>query len=305
MIDRFQGDGNRRKRLEAIKKQRIVRNNEQLAEEIEAVMTLIEFGPGERFIAQNADDDDLYLVLAGKVSAEVNGREIAIMGTGQQVGEMAVIDEGARRSASVYTLEQTVLGIIPEEAFSRIANAYPSVWRELACQLGERIRERNELVVARNPRPVVFIGSSSERINVLRALENAFAHDHKDFIVRSWTEPGAFGASTFSIESLEVKLRTSDFAVLLVEPDDVSISRGAITDAPRDNVIFELGLFMGALTRHRTFLVIPSKADLKIPSDLFGITPLMYESGEPDTLAARIAPVANQLREIIKEKGAK
>lgn len=43
------------------------------------------------------------------------------------------------------------------------------------------------------------------------------------------------------------------------------------------------------------------KADLKIPSDLFGMTPLMYESGEPDTLATRIAPVANQLREIIKE----
>ena len=47
------------------------------------------------------------------------------------------------------------------------------------------------------------------------------------------------------------------------------------------------------------------KAELKIPSDLFGMTPLMYESGELDTLATRIAPVANQLREIIKEKGAK
>jgi predicted nucleotide-binding protein len=305
MIERFEGDANRRRRLEAIKKQRIVRNDERLAEEIEAVMKLIEFGPGERFIAQNADDDDLYLILAGKVSAEVNGREVAIMGTGQQVGEMAVIDEGARRSASVYTLEQTVLGIIPEAAFIRIANAHPSVWRELACQLGERIRERNDLVVARNPRPVVFIGSSAERIDVLRALENAFAHDHKDFIVRSWTEPGAFRASKFPIESLEVKLRTSDFAVLLVEPDDVSISRGAITDSPRDNVIFELGLFMGALTRHRTFLVVPSKVDLKIPSDLFGMTPLVYETGEADTLAVRIAPVANQLRELIKEKGAK
>jgi CRP/FNR family cyclic AMP-dependent transcriptional regulator len=67
MIERFQGDDNRRRRLEAIKKQRIVRNNEQLAEELEAVMTLVEFGPGERFIAQHADDDDLYLILAGKV----------------------------------------------------------------------------------------------------------------------------------------------------------------------------------------------------------------------------------------------
>lgn len=62
---------------------------------------------------------------------------------------------------------------------------------------------------------------------------------------------------------------------------------------------------MGALTRHRTFLIIPNEVDLKIPSGLFGMTPLKYEIGALDTLAARITPVANQLREIIKKKGAK
>jgi predicted nucleotide-binding protein len=304
MIERFLGDNNRRKRLEALKRQGIVGNNEPLAEALEAEMSLIEVGAGERFITQGADDDDLYLVLSGKVSAVVNGREVAIMRAGQHVGEMAVIDEGARRSASVYALDQTVLGKIPEGAFSRIADSFPNLWRSLACHLGERLRERNELIVARNPRPVVFIGSSSESIKVLRALQNEFSHD-QDFLVRPWTVPGVFGASNFPIDDLERQVITSDFAVLIVGPDDVVASRGEVTDAPRDNVIFELGLFMGALTRKRTYLVVPRGVNLKIPSDLLGLTPLDYATGEPDTLAERIGPVANRLREIILAKGAK
>ena len=304
MIERFQGDNNRRKRLEALKRQGIVGNNEPLAEALEAEMSLVVVGAGGRFITQGADDDDLYLVLSGRVSAVVNGREVAIMRAGQHVGEMAVIDEGARRSASVYALEQTVLGKISEEAFSRIANGFPNLWRSLACHLGERLRERNDLIVARNPRPVVFIGSSSESIKVLRALQNEFSHD-QDFLVRPWTVPGVFGASNFPIEDLERQVITSDFAVLVLGPDDVVISRGVSADAPRDNVVFELGLFMGALTRKRTYLVVPRGVNLKIPSDLLGLTPIDYATGEPDTLAERIGPVANRLREIILEKGAK
>ena len=303
MIERFQGDENRRRRLEAIRKQGIVRNNQQLAEALEAVMELKEIGAGEEFITQGHDDDDLYLVLAGRVSAQVKGREVAIMGAGQHVGEMAVIDEGARRSASVYALEQTVLGKISENAFSSIANAFPFVWRELACQLGARLRERNDLIVERNPRPVVFIGSSTESISILRALQNEFAHD--DFLVRPWTVPGVFGASNFPIEDLERQLITSDFAILILGPDDRVTSRGTETDAPRDNVVFELGLFMGALSRHRTFLVVPRGVNIKIPSDLLGLTPLDYATGDASTLAERIGPVANSLREIVKRKGAK
>jgi CRP/FNR family cyclic AMP-dependent transcriptional regulator len=244
------------------------------------------------------------LVLSGRVSAVVNGGEVAIMRVGQHVGEMAVIDEGARRSASVYALEQTALGKISEEAFSRIAYNFPNLWRSLACHLGERLRERNDLIVARNPRPVVFIGSSSESIKVLRALQNEFSHD-QDFLVRPWTVPGVFGASNFPIEDLERQVITSDFAVLVLGPDDIVTSRGVSADAPRDNVVFELGLFMGALTRRRTYLVVPRGVNLKIPSDLLGLTPMDYATGEPDTLAERIGPVANRLREIILEKGAK
>ena len=60
----------------------------------------------------------------------------------------------------------------------------------------------------------------------------------------------------------------------------------------RDNVLFELGLFMGKLTRYRTILVHPKVKDLKLPSDLQGLTLASYEQGDDATLATRLKPVA-------------
>ena len=45
-----------------------------------------------------------------------------------------------------------------------------------------------------------------------------------------------------------------------------------VQNAPRDNVVFETGLFMGAMGRDRVFVVYDKKAELKIPSDFDGIT---------------------------------
>ena len=70
-------------------------------------------------------------------------------------------------------------------------------------------------------------------------------------------------------------------------------------------MIFELGLFMGALTRKRTFIVSPRGVDIKIPSDLLGITKLTYKSGAKDELPSLIAPVCDEIRKIIEKTGAK
>ena len=63
---------------------------------------------------------------------------------------------------------------------------------------------------------------------------------------------------------------------MVLSPDDMVISREATLTAPRDNVVFELGLFMGALGHVRTFLIRPVQEDLKIPTDLAGLTAVLY-----------------------------
>lgn len=213
---------------------------------------------------------------------------------------MALIDPTARRSASVVVVEQTVLAKVSEASFVSLAEQFPQLWRRLALDLAERLRQRGRFVSSPNPQPVLFIGSSVEKLPVAREIQSGLSHDK--MVVTVWTD-GVFRAPKTSVESLLATVRASDFAVLLVSPDDIVVSRDVESPVPRDNVVFELGLFMGLLGRERTFIVKPRGVDIKMPSDLLGFTPLEYAEGTPDTLASRIAPVCNEIRKAIHSLG--
>jgi len=71
----------------------------------------------------------------------------------------------------------------------------------------------------------------------------------------------------------------------------------------RDNVLFELGLFMGKLTRHRSILVHPKIKNLKLPTDLQGLTLIPYDAGDVSTVKARLDPVCEKLQELVKLRG--
>jgi predicted nucleotide-binding protein len=91
--------------------------------------------------------------------------------------------------------------------------------------------------------PTVFVGSSSEGIAIAEALQQGLG-DVADTTL--WTQ-GVFGLSRSFLDALLKTLDPVDFAVLICTGDDVTSSRGAEQVTPRDNVIFELGLFMGHL----------------------------------------------------------
>ena len=86
--------------------------------------------------------------------------------------------------------------------------------------------------------------------------------------------------------------------MLLLSPDDKITSRGAMSTAPRDNLILELGLFAGALGRRRAIMVYPRGVDLKVPTDLLGVNPIKYED-------LNMVPVAEELRSIFASLGGK
>ena len=95
------------------------------------------------------------------------------------------------------------------------------------------------------------------------------------------------------------------FAIFVFSPDDITKIRNSEFLTVRDNVIFELGLFMGALGRERTFVVKPRSQKIKGPSDLLGLSPVEYASEESRSLESRIAPVCNTIRKVINELGPK
>ena len=302
MISRFRGEESRNRLIWALRKQPILHDNETLSNELADQAELLQFEAGEELIIQDNADNDIYFILAGRLSIVVNGREVAIRNSGQHVGEMVLIDPSARRSASVIAIEQTVVVKICETSFRLLAEKYQRIWQLLAIEMADRLRQRNRLVASTNPRPVVFIGSSKESLPIAEAIESNLAD--KNIVVRLWTD-GVFGVSQFPLTELEKRVQEADFAVLVLGTDDVVESRNEKSDAPRDNVIFELGLFMGALSHERTFMVIPLDCDIKIPTDLLGLIPLKYQSDDSNDLAALLATVCDQLRYTISKTGVK
>lgn len=120
----------------------------------------------------------------------------------------------------------------------------------------------------------IFIGSSTEGLPVARTLAHLL-DSYTNLAPSLWNE-GTFELSKTYIESLETELSKAHFAVLVLTPEDVIVSREHESLGPRDNVIFELGLFIGRLGRDRCFMVQPKQQPLKVPSDLMGVQPVGY-----------------------------
>jgi hypothetical protein len=150
------------------------------------------------------------------------------------------------------------------------------------------------------PKPSVFIGSSTEGLEFARAVRGLVRDEAE---VTLWNE-GVFTIGTTFIESLMTALPRFDFAVLLLTPDDLMITRDTRTLGPRDNVLFELGLFMGRLGRERTFVVRPDGDGIKLPSDLAGLVAPAYEWPRADgNHMAAVGPACDLIRQVIRSLG--
>ena len=300
MITRFEGEDGRRLFIEALLEQRLVAGNTGLAERIAALSAPVGVETGTRIIEQGAFTNDLYLIIAGSFDIVVNGRVVAKRSARDIVGEMAAIQATQPRSATVVATEASVICSLTEPQLAELGHQFPRIWRSMAKELARRLEQRNALVSSTRERVRVFVICSVEALPIGRAVKNHF--DHDPFIVQLWTD-GVFRASWFPVESLENELDQSDFAIAIAQPDDlVATPRGPAAPTPRDNVIFELGLFIGRLGRRRSFLLEPRGQEVKLPSDLSGITSIGYRY-EPQNIATAMGTPCNLIRDIINDLG--
>jgi hypothetical protein len=150
-------------------------------------------------------------------------------------------------------------------------------------------------------KPALFIGSSRENLNIAWAARDNLARDAETSV---WE--GIFRIMTYPLESLWETLLKSDFGLFVFAPDDVTRIRGAERRTPRDNVIFEFGLFVGRLGRERCFIILPRgyNDDFHLLSDLSAITPAEYEPPRnPDRLHEELGPACNAIRREMQRKG--
>ena len=302
MVTRFSGPDAMRHVIDALRDQQLLRGHAQLAEPLAAIATVECFAKGAYLTTQEDADNDMFLLLSGRVSVMINGQEMAQRSAGTHVGEMSLIERAARRSASCIALEDTEAARIREPAFAELAIRFPVLWRNMARVLGDRLRQRTRFIRIRNETPVVFIGSSSESLPVANAIKNGLSP--VTATVNVWTH-GIFRPSNFPIEDLERQLELADLAVLVFGADDKVLSRRVLRSAPRDNVVFEAGLFMGALRRQRTLIVKSRRIRIKVPSDLFGLTLIEYDEGDSASLSTRLEPACRVIAECVARHGAR
>jgi len=292
MKDRFAGSAGRRILLETLKEQKLIAGNAELADQVASIGELVDVKAGSTIIEQGNDDNDVYLIV-------VNNRTVARRFCNDHVGEMVAIQPTQRRSATVVARESAVVVKLSEPQFADLTTKYPQIVLYIAKELARRLEQRNALVTAVSENIRIFIISSAEALEIARTIQNAF--DHDPFNVTVWTD-GVFRASHYSIESLERALDQSDVAIAVAQPDDITESRGQRLATPRDNVIFELGFFMGRLGRHRALLVEPRGEEIKLPTDIAGINTITYRYDAAD-LTRSLATACNRLRDIIRELG--
>jgi CRP/FNR family cyclic AMP-dependent transcriptional regulator len=299
LFSRFKGKESVRVCLDALREQKIVQGNPGMTKALCRAHVLKYYHPGDIIIKQGDGTNFLVFILAGKVSVVRNNREITERHAGDCVGEMALIDVKQRRSASIIAKEECVAAIISESQFTKIAKKFPELWRCLAKQTADRLRQRLEGVRPRNEVPRVFVGSSKESLESAKAVQASLGRVAEIVL---WST-GVFGPDQFTLEALEEQAGKVDFAILVFGPDDVIFSRGKRLEGPRDNVIFELGLFMGALGRKRAFVVSPVGKKLKVPSDLLGTNFVQYSLTPKQLLPIAIDEACKDLRAIVQRFG--
>lgn len=299
MIKRFEATEGRAALEEALLQQRIVLGNDALAAYLADVGTLTSVDAGTTIIHQGAHDTDVFFILTGQFQIKVHGRDVAKRGPTELVGEMSAVVSTAPRSATVVALEPSVVFKVSAQDFKEAANKFPRVWQQITRQLVDRLHQRNSLVRPAHQSARVFIICSVEALPIARAIEMQLEHDK--VYVKIWAD-GVFRASKYPIESLEDQLDESDFAIAIAQPDDsVTTARGVTKDTPRDNVIFELGLFVGRLGRLRSILLEPRGEEVHLPSDLSGLTTIGYRTDRDP--ASNVSSACNRLRELFNELG--
>jgi predicted nucleotide-binding protein with TIR-like domain len=144
-------------------------------------------------------------------------------------------------------------------------------------------------------RPRIFLGSSGKQAKLLKAITRGL-EEVAD--VDPWTTTFNPGRST--LDRLVELSHEVDFAAFVFAQDDWTTTDASESGeaSPRDNVVFEAGLFGGALGIRRTFILHAHGS--KLPTDLLGLTAVRYD---PSTSPAEVRAINQKLRKAIEAEG--
>lgn len=149
--------------------------------------------------------------------------------------------------------------------------------------------------------PRVFIASSTESLEIANEIQCQLDYNAECTV---WKD-NVFDLSKSSLQSLISALDSFDFAIFIFSPDDITSIRGKEHQTVRDNVVFEMGLFVGRLGANRVFCVKPRSCEtLHLPTDISGITIGDFNDDRTDgNLLSALNPFCTRVRENLNKIG--
>jgi len=191
------------------------------------------------------------------------------------------------------------VGIISDDELATIGSAASPIVAAAETPVVEATPRLEQTAPTPAPlagRPRVFIGSSVEGLPIAEAV----ALDLQFFAEATIWSQGTFHLSQGTLVGLDQAADTTDFAVIVLSADDTTVRRGQSYPSARDNVIFELGFFMGRLGPTRTYMVYDRGNAPTLPSDLAGVTAATFAQHADGNLEASVGPAATELKEAMQ-----
>jgi CRP-like cAMP-binding protein len=108
-------------------------------EKIERLADTVDLPEGRVLMRQGQTGNEMFVIASGSVAVERDGREVARLGAGDVVGEIALLSEGPR-TATVTTSEPTTVIVLGHREFHTVMEDSPEVRRCVFDTLASRIR---------------------------------------------------------------------------------------------------------------------------------------------------------------------
>lgn len=285
MLNRLAGKNGRRLRRELLLQQKMLLGNVSAVEELVDRVKLKEFGKGDIALRQGSFDNSIHFILSGDFDIVVNDTVCARRCSGEHIGEMATVSPSQPRAASAVARLESVTASVSADIFAEVADRNPFMYKSIAVELARRLHQRNQYVPVRRKVPRVFVCSSSESLELAKEVSDFLATEsiHVDIWKDTVSTPGRHWLACL----MEV-LGRSDFGIVIASADDLVDSRGLVSLSPRDNVVFEHGLFAGRLGLERSVLMVPEGVVIRLPSDLDGLNTVYYGVGRLSEACERI-----------------
>lgn len=142
----------------------------------------------------------------------------------------------------------------------------------------------------------LFIGSSSGAgLKIAKRVRALVEKNCGDWLeAELWNRGSVFEINSSFLDSLLRASQRFHYGIFVATKDDPTIKKKKKIVEPRDNVIFEMGLFLGSMGLSRSFLLVEKGVGL--PSDLEGITMPLFELGEKGAVAAAVTTIIERIK---------